>query len=186
MPYWNSIFFSPSTQGPKTLIYRPYFSHQEKKVATYELKYLRCKKSVFVAIRKNYCRSKNLKNIFWGLFQWCSTMISATSKCILVPFERYGRPKKALKKVLLTLFPHIFQAKTIWNIVYEYLKTKIFSRDTNILPQMHGTSNIFGPSATTIESFWVSLNYPILNFKKTVRPKNVCMRYIPIKWPTRS
>ena len=47
----------------------------------------------------------------------------------------------------------------------EYLKTKIFSRDTNILPQMHWMSNIFWHSATTIggwgEGGWVSLNYPI-------------------------
>ena len=79
----------------------------------------------------------------------------------------------APKKVLVTLFPYIFHIKTKWNIVYKYLKTKIFSRDTNILPQMHWTSNIFGHSATTIGVFWVSLNYPILNFKKMVCPKNV-------------
>ena len=57
----------------------------------------------------------------------------------------------------------IFHVKTTWNLVYEYLKTKIFSGDTNILPQMHWTSNIFGPSATTIGSFWVLLNYLISN-----------------------
>ena len=79
----------------------------------------------------------------------------------------------APKKVLTTLFPYIVHVKTKWNIVYKNLKTKIFSRDTNILPQMHWTSNIFGPPATTIGGFWVSLNYPILNFKKTVCPKNV-------------
>ena len=37
------------------------------------------------------------------------------------------------------------------------------------------TSNIFGPSGTTIEGFGVSLNYLILNFKKTVCPKNIWM-----------
>ena len=78
-------------------------------------------------------------------------------------------------KKFVTLFPDIFHVKAKWSIVYEYLKTKIFSRDTNILPQMHWTSNIFGHSAITIGSFWVSLNYPILNFKKTVCPKNVWM-----------
>ena len=88
-----------------------------------------------------------------------------------------GAQKSAPKKVLVTLFPYIFHVKTKWNIVYEYLKTKFFSRDTNILPQMHWTSNIFGPSATTIGGFWVSLNYLILNFKKMVCPKNVWIQH---------
>ena len=74
-----------------------------------------------------------------------------------------GAEKNAPKKVLVTLFPYIFHVKTKWNIVYEYLNTNIFSRDTNILPpQMHWTSNIFGPSATTIGSFWVSPGLQII------------------------
>ena len=44
----------------------------------------------------------------------------------------------------------IYWLKTKWNIVYKYLKTKIFSRNANILPQMHWTWNIFRPSAITI------------------------------------
>ena len=103
------------------------------------------------------------------------TISSATSRCILVPFERYGRPNKWAQKVSATFFSYIFHVKTKWNVIYEYLKTKIFLRETNILPQMHWTSNIFGHSATTT---WASLNYPtILNFKKTVCPKNVWMRH---------
>ena len=84
---------------------------------------------------------------------------SATSRYVLVPFERYGhqKKKKMPKKFLLILFLYIFHVKTKWNIVYEYLKAKIFSRDTNILPQMHWTSNIFGHSTTIIEGFLVSL-----------------------------
>ena len=62
-------------------------------------------------------------------------------------------------------------------MVYEYLKTKIFSRDANILPQTQKTSNIFVHSTTTIGGSWVSLNYPILNVKKTVCPKSVWMRH---------
>ena len=97
---------------------------------------------------------------------------------ILVPFERYGRPKKCTQKSYCnTSSIYIYHAKTKWNIVYEYLKTKIFSRDTNILPQMNWTSNIFGQSAKNIGGFWISLNYPTLNFKKTVCPKNVWMRH---------
>ena len=49
--------------------------------------------------------------------------------------------------------------------------------DTNILPQIHWTLNIFGPSATTIGGYGVSLNYPILNFKKSVCPKSIWMQY---------
>ena len=37
---------------------------------------------------------------------------SAAPRCILVPFERYDRPKNAPKKVLVTLFPYIFHVKT--------------------------------------------------------------------------
>ena len=57
------------------------------------------------------------------------------------------------------------------------MNTKFFSRETRILPQMHWTWNIFGPSSTTICEFCVSLNYAILNFMKTVCPKNVWMRH---------
>ena len=41
---------------------------------------------------------------------------SAASRCILVPFERYGRPKN--------VFPYIFHVKPKWNIVYKYSKKK--------------------------------------------------------------
>ena len=60
------------------------------------------------------------------------------------------------KKVLVTLFPYKFHIKTKWNIVYKYLKTKLFEF-----------------SATIIEGFWVSQNYPILNFKKMACPKSI-------------
>ena len=56
-------------------------------------------------------------------------------------------------------------------------KNKNFFKRHKILPQMHWTSNIFGPSTTTIEGFRVSLNYPILNFKKTVCSKNIWIRH---------
>ena len=85
-------------------------------------------------------------------------------------------PKKMHPKSSCNLFS-TFHIKTIRNIVCEYLKTKIFSWDTNILPQMHWKSNIFGHSATTTRGFWVSLNYPILNSEKTLRPKIVWMQH---------
>ena len=69
----------------------------------------------------------------------------------------------APKNVLVTLFPYIFDVKTKWNTVYKYLKNiYIYFHETNILLKMHWTSNIFGPSATSVSCFRVSLNYPIL------------------------
>ena len=67
--------------------------------------------------------------------------------------------KNAPKKFRVTLFPYIFHVKTKLNIVYEYLKTKIFSRDTNFLPQII-ENQIFEHSATIIGGFLISLNYP--------------------------
>ena len=89
-------------------------------------------------------------------------------------------PKKMHPKKFLygkRIFPYIIHVKPKWNIIYKYLKTKCFSRDSNILPQMHWTLHIFGHSVTINGGFGVSLNYPILNFKKTVCPKNVWMRH---------
>ena len=124
-----------------------------------------CQKTTAISLVDNNSEIKKI-------FRW-----STTSRCILVPFERYGHPKKCAQKVLASFFLHLFHVKTKWNIVHEYLKTKIFSTDTNILPHMHWTSNISGHSTATIGGFWVSLNYPILTFKKTVCPKNVWMRH---------
>ena len=45
--------------------------------------------------------------------QWTGFyMATAGSRCVLVPFERYWRPKKCAQKVLVTLFPYIFHVKT--------------------------------------------------------------------------
>ena len=74
-------------------------------------------------------------------------------------------------------FPNMFHVKPKWNIVCKYSKKTFFSRDSNILPQMHWTKDIFGHPATIIRGLGVSLNYPILNFKKTVCPKNVRMQH---------
>ena len=85
-----------------------------------------------------------------------------------------GAQKHSPKKVLVTLSLNIFHVKTKWNIVYEYLKTKTFSRDTNIHLQCTEHQIIFDPQLGRI---WVSLNYLVLKFKKTVCPKIVSMRH---------
>ena len=86
-----------------------------------------------------------------------------------------GIQKNAPKKVLVTLFSFIFHIKTEWNVVYKYLKTKIVSRDTNILPQMYWNQIFLDLQLQLSGGFWVSLIYPILNFMKMVCPKNVWM-----------
>ena len=77
------------------------------------------------------------------------------------------RPKSSFEE---TLFLYIFHVKTKSNIVYEYLRTKIFSRDTNILPQTHWISYFW----TLSYNHWGVLSITKLsnpNFKKTVCPK---------------
>ena len=100
---------------------------------------------------------------FWETYFKYKLQDSAASRCILVPFERYGRPKN--------VFPCMFHVKPKWNIVYKYLKNKKFFKIPKYRSQTHWTSNIFVHSATIIGGLGVSLNYPILNFKKTVFPK---------------
>ena len=67
------------------------------------------------------------------------TTDSVTSRCILYCLNGLGT-----QKIIVTLFPCIFQVKTSWNIVLEYLKTKIFLVNANILPQMK-LIKYFGP-----------------------------------------
>ena len=106
-------------------------------------------------------------------------MPSAAFRYILVLFKWYGCPKKCTQKSFVTLFPYIFHVKTNWwNRDYENFK--IFLRDTNILPQMHWTLNICWPSGTTW-GFEVSLNYPLLNFKKVESSKNIWIWHCCLK-----
>ena len=105
----------------------------------------------------------------WETYFKCKLHDCAASRCILVPFERCRRPRN--------VFPCMFHVKPKWNIVCKYLKNKNLSRDSNILPQMHWTSDIFGHSATIIGDLGVSLNYPIL--KGYLRYKNIfCDRVV--------
>ena len=116
-------------------------------------------------------KARNLKKVLYQPTQCPIQMYFGTSWTLSAP-----------EKVLLTLFLYIFHVKTKWNIVSKYLKTKIFSYDTNVLPQMHWISNIFEHSATTIGGFWVPLNYLIVNFKKKLcRKKRLDAALQPVK-----
>ena len=99
---------------------------------------------------------------------------------------------------------HIIKAKQLWivthafissqnilikaksKIVFEYVRKNLFKRQISFLKcikhQWTLNNNIFGHSATTIGGVWVSLNYPILNFKKTVCPKSVWSLNVALKW----
>ena len=64
-----------------------------------------------------------------------TALFSAASRRIFGTVWTVWAPKKYAQKVLVTLLPYLFHIKTKRNIVYVYLKTKIFSRDINILPK---------------------------------------------------
>ena len=57
-----------------------------------------------------------------------------------------------------------------WNIVCEYLKTNLFKRHKYPSPNALNIK-FFGHSATNIGGFWVSINYPTLNWKKRYAQK---------------
>ena len=77
-------------------------------------------------------KAKSWYNDFWvGLLKDGSGLVvhSAASRCIWYRLNGMGAQKNAPKKFRVTFFPYIFHVKTKLNVVYEYLKTKIFSRD---------------------------------------------------------
>ena len=79
---------------------------------------------------------------FWETYFKYKLQDSATSRCILVPFERYGRPRN--------IFPCMFHVKPNWNIVYKYLKNKFFFNRLKYP----------SPNALSIRYFWtLSYNY---------------------------
>ena len=82
-------------------------------------------------------REEKFRDLFSWNFPRCPVQLVQHPDVFWYRVNGMDALKNAPKKVLVTLFPYIFHVKTNSNIVYEYLKTKIFSRDTNILPQMH-------------------------------------------------
>ena len=104
------------------------------------------RKNIFAPLSYNFAT----KLIWWGILLFvCQCHIQMYFGTIWTVWA----PKKMYPKTCNTFSIYIFHLKPKWNIVYKYLKTKIFSRDLNILCQMHWTSNIFGHSATIIGGF---------------------------------
>ena len=87
--------------------------------------------------------------------------VSTISRQFFIPFQCYDHSKNVPQKVLPTIFPCIYHMKTKQNIVFIWLKIKIFFIDTNMRPL-----------APNIGGLGVSLNYPLANFKNMVHPKN--------------
>ena len=75
----------------------------------------------------------------------------------------------------------MFHVKIKWNIVYKYLKTKTFSRDTNILPQMYWNQIFFDLQLQQLGVWGITkLSNSWLQEKGI--PKNVWMRHCFIYW----
>ena len=104
-----------------------------------------------------FWRVKSIKLEIWKKFY--TTPPSALSRCILVPFEHYWHPQKSIQKssfnTFLSLFCYICPSPNALNIKYFW-----------ILSYNYGGGD-----------FWVSLNCPILNFKKKVCLKNAWMQH---------
>ena len=82
-------------------------------------------------------REEKFRDLFSWNFPRCPVQLVQHPDVFWYRVNGMDALKNAPTKVLVTLFPYTFHVKTNSNIVYKYLKTKIFSRDTNILPQMH-------------------------------------------------
>ena len=103
-----------------------------------------------LAYKNKICK---IVGLFSRVYLCIGKFSSATSRHVLVLFERYGHRKKMGPKN----FEYIFLIHILWEKLTKWstntLVTKIFSRETNLLPQRHQILNIFGPSATTMWGF---------------------------------
>ena len=123
------------------------------------------RKNIFAPLSYNFAT----KLIWWGILLFvCQCHIQMYFGTIWTVWA----PKKMYPKSCNTFSIYIFHLKPKWNIVYKYLKTKIFSRD---FPKCIKYQIFLGTNLKLLGGFEVSLNYLILNFKKMVCPKNVWM-----------
>ena len=89
-----------------------------------------------------------------------------------------GCQKKCAQKVIVTLFPYLFHIKTKWNIVYVYLKTKIFSRDKYPSPTACIKHKIFlDPQLQPLRVFGYHVTIQSLTSRKQYAQKNVWMQH---------
>ena len=94
--------------------------------------------------------SFKLKGFCYSYSWFCSSCAVPHPDVFWHPLNGMGTQKTAPEKVLVTLFPYIFHVETKWNIVYKYLKIKIFLKWHKDPSNIHWTLNIFGLWATTI------------------------------------
>ena len=103
------------------------------------------------------CMPVWLHAIYWQ--GWCIFKCETTKRNYLKTY------RKALLSKNLFIWCNILSNTCVIYVFENFLCSSpktIFSRDTNIIPRMEWTSNIFGPSATFNRGFWVSLKYPFL------------------------
>ena len=87
------------------------------------------------------------------------------------------RPKKCAQKSSRDTFSIYISRKNKMKYSLLILKNKnLFKRHKYPFPNALNTK-YFLTLSYNHWGFWVSLNYPVLNFKKTVCPKNVWMRH---------
>ena len=111
-------------------------------------------------------------HILWACYNtFVASIYSATSRCILVPFEWYGHPKKWAQKSSCNTFSIYTSGKTYMKYSLQILKNENFFKRLTYPSPNALNIKYFWHSATIIGGFWVSLNYPILNFKKMIWPK---------------
>ena len=97
---------------------------------------------VFICQFWEFVQMISFLEYIWETYFKYKLQDSVASRCILVPFERYGRPKN--------VFPCMFHVKPKWNIVYKYLRNKTFFKRLKYP----------SPNALNIRYFWtLSYNY---------------------------
>ena len=121
-------------------------------------------------------REEKFRDLFSWNFPRCPVQLVQHPDIFWYRVNGMDALKNAPTKVLVTLFPYTFHVKTNSNIVYKYLKPKSFQETQISFPKCI-KHQIFLTLSYNYWGFWVSLNYPILNFKKTICPKNVWMRH---------
>ena len=133
---------------------------------------------IFTPMNLNTKYLQNCRTISTCLFthryiQQCSIQTS-----FVFFLNGFGAQKMDSKKCLQHFFPGRFMEK-LNEMVYKYFSIKnLFKRhEYAMLPQGHQISNIFGPFAHTKRGLHVLLNYPYINIKKMVYPKNVWIRH---------
>ena len=128
-----------------------------------------------------FCKA-SIKICYISLFEckgpWILKQISAASRCILVLFAIVWTPKKMHPKSSCNLFSIHISCLNYMKYSIRIVKNKnLFKRHKYPSPNAFSIKYFWTLSCNHWGGFWVSLNYPILNFKKTVCPKTFWVQH---------